>query len=134
MAVLRLGLHFFTEDSDCVNDTVNILQFPDIYLSAGSEASMVTRIWDTALDSNTMTSYVDAAALMKHQRIPSIVGWESIAKMMEQWLVVVTVLIWPQERHPEVFELAMLLVAAEEENYRLQAQAAIQQDMLPALV
>ena len=37
----------------------------DLSLSAGSEASMVTRRWDTALDANTLTSYGYAAALMK---------------------------------------------------------------------
>ena len=42
VAVVLLGLHFHTEDPDCVNDTVNIFQFPDLSLSAGSEASMVT--------------------------------------------------------------------------------------------
>ena len=56
VAVLLLGIHFHTEDPDCVNDTVNIFMFPDLSLSAGSEASMVTRIWDTALDANTLTS------------------------------------------------------------------------------
>ena len=80
MAVLLLGLHFFTEDPDCVNDTVNIFQFPDLSLSAGSEVLMVTRRWDTALDANTMTSYVDADALMKQQRIPPIIGWEAAEK------------------------------------------------------
>ena len=126
MAVLLLGLHFFTEDPDCVNYTFNIFQFPDLSLSAGSEASMFTRRWDTVLDSNTMTSYVDAAALMKQQRIPPIVGWEAAAKMLEQWLVMVTLLLGPQERHPAVFELATLLGAAEEVNSRLRAQAAVQ--------
>ena len=57
---------------------------------------MVTRIWDTALDANTMTSYADAAALMKQQRIPPIVGWEAASKMLEQWLVVVMVLLVQQ--------------------------------------
>ena len=42
LAVLLLGIHFFTEDPDCVNDTVNIFQFPNLSLSACSEASMVT--------------------------------------------------------------------------------------------
>ena len=42
VAVLLLGIHFFTEDHDCVNDNVNIFQFPNLSLSAGSEASMVT--------------------------------------------------------------------------------------------
>ena len=39
--------------------------------------------------------------------------------MMEQWIVVVTVLLGPQERHPEVFEIATLLEAADEVNTRL---------------
>ena len=47
-----------------------------------------------------MTSYADAAALVKKQRILTIVGWEAAAKILEQWLVVVTVLLGPQERHP----------------------------------
>ena len=40
---LLIGLHFFTKDPDCVNDTVNIFQFLDLSLSVCSEASMVTR-------------------------------------------------------------------------------------------
>ena len=119
MAVLLLGLHFFTKDPDCVNDTVNIFQFSDLSLSAGSEAFMVTRRWDMALDANTMTSYANAAALMKQQRIPPVVSWEAAAKMLEKWLVVVTVLLGPQYRHPEVFELATLLAADDELNSRL---------------
>ena len=95
MAVFLLGLHYHTEYPDCVNDTVNIFQFPDISLSEGSEASMVTRRWDTALDANTLTSYADAVAITKQHRIPPIVGWEVAAKMLEQWLVVVTVLLVP---------------------------------------
>ena len=81
-----------------------------------------------------MTSYADAAALTEQQCILPIVIWEAAAKMLEQWLVVVTVLLRPQERHPAVFELATLLAAAEEVNYRLRAQAAVQQEMSAALV
>ena len=84
MAVLLLGHDLFTEDPDFVNDTVNIFQFPDLSLSAGSEASMVARRWDTSLDANTMTSYADADALMKQQRILPIVVWEAAAKILEQ--------------------------------------------------
>ena len=57
------------EDPDCVNDTVNIFQFNNLSLSVGSEASMVTRRWDTVLGASTMTSYVDVAVLMKQQHI-----------------------------------------------------------------
>ena len=49
---------------------------------------MVTRRWDTSLDANMMSFYVDAYALMKQQRILTIVGWEVSAKILEQWLVV----------------------------------------------
>ena len=42
VAVLLLVIHFHTEYPDCVNDTVNIFWFPDLFLSVGSEASMVT--------------------------------------------------------------------------------------------
>ena len=134
VAVLLLGINFSTEDPDCVNYMFNIFQFPDVYLLADSEASMVTRRWDMALDANTMTSYTDADALMKQQRIPRIVSWEAAAKMLEQWLVVVVVLLGPQERHPAVFELATLLTEAEEVNSHLQAQAAVQHNIPAALV
>ena len=80
-----------------------------------------------------MTSYANAAALMKQQRIPPIVGWEVAAKMLEQWLVMLTVLLGTQERYPAVFELATLLAAADEVNSRLQAQVAVQQDIPAAL-
>ena len=129
VAVLLLGIHFHTEHSDCVNDTVNIFMFPDLSLSAGSEASVVTRRWDTALDANTLTSYADAAALMKQQRIPPIVVWEAAEKKLEQWLVVVTVLLGPQELHPAVFELAKLLEAANEVNSRIRTQAGSQHEI-----
>ena len=127
VSVLLLGIHFFTEDTDFVNDTVIIFQFPELFLSAGSEASMVTQIWDTALDTKTRTSYADAAALMKQQGITPIVGREAAENMLEQWFVVVTVLLGQQEHHLELFELATLLKAAEEVNSRLQAQAEVQQ-------
>ena len=81
-----------------------------------------------------MTSYTDAAALMKQQCIPPIVGWEAAAKMLEKRLVVVTVLLGSQEHHPAVFELATLLETADEVNSRLLAQAAVQQEILAALV
>ena len=134
VAVLLLGINFFTKDPECVNNTVNIFQFPDHFLSVGSEASMVTQIWDTALDVNTLTSYADAAALMEQKRIPPIVSWEAAENMLDQWLVVATVLLGPQERPMEVFKLATLLEAADEVNSCLQAQVAVQQDMRAPLV
>ena len=54
--------------------------------------------------------------------------------MLEQWIVVVTVLLGTHEFHPTVFELATLLEAANEVNSRLRAQTGSQQDMPAALV
>ena len=134
MAVLLLRLHFFTKYPDCVNNTINIFQFPNLSLSAGSKAAMVTRIWGTALYANTIISYANTAAIMKQQRIPPIVGLEASENMLEQWLVMVTVLLGPQERHPEFFGIETLLAAADKFNSRLQSQAAVQQDMQAALI
>ena len=61
-----------------------------------------------------MTSYTDAATLTKQHCIPPIVSWEAAAKILEQWLVVVTVLVGPQGRHPAFFELTILLESANE--------------------
>ena len=71
---------------------------------------------------------------MKQECIPPIVGWEAAAKMLQQWLVIVTFLLGPKERHPALFELATLLEAAEEVNSRLRAKAAVQKDMPAALI
>ena len=54
--------------------------------------------------------------------------------MLEQWLVVVTVLLGLQERQPAVFELATLRETADEVNSGLRSQAVVQQDMPAALV
>ena len=71
---------------------------------------------------------------MKQKRILPILGWEAASKMLEQWLVVVTVLQGPQKRRPAVFKLATLLEAENEVSFRLRAQAGAQQDMPAALV
>ena len=68
--VLLPGIHFHTKDPDCVNDTVNISQFTDFSLSAGSKVSMVTRKQDTELYANTLMSYANAAVLVNQQRTP----------------------------------------------------------------
>ena len=54
--------------------------------------------------------------------------------MLEQWLVIVTVLLGPQEHQPAVFKLATFLGAANEVNSRLRSLARSQQDMPAALV
>ena len=50
VAVLLLGLSFHMEDPDGVRDSVNIFMFPDLYLTMGTEASLVAQWWDTLLE------------------------------------------------------------------------------------
>ena len=54
--------------------------------------------------------------------------------MLDQWLVVLTFMLGPQERHPSVFDLATLLKVADDVNSRLQARAKVQQDIPAALI
>ena len=54
--------------------------------------------------------------------------------MPKQWIVMVTVLLSPQECHLAVFKLTTLIEAADEVNSRLRAQAAMQQNIPDALV
>ena len=97
VAVLLLSLAFHTEDPNGVSDATYIFMFPDLSLLVGTEAALVVRQWDTVLDSNLLTSYADTAALMKKQRILKIVGSEGASKMLEQWLVLINVILGPPE-------------------------------------
>ena len=56
VALLLLGLIFHTKDPEGVSEIVNIFMLPYLSPTAGSEAAMVARQWDAALDSNTLTS------------------------------------------------------------------------------
>ena len=62
------------EEPNGVRNTVNIFMFLDPYLAAGTEATMISRHWDTVLDSNMVTSYADTVALMIKQSITPIFG------------------------------------------------------------
>ena len=74
MAVLLLGLALHIEEPNGVRNTVNIFMFLDPYLAAGTEATMISRHWDTVLDSNMATSYANTATLMIKQSITPIFG------------------------------------------------------------
>ena len=98
--VLLLGLAFYAEDPDRVRNAVKIFIFLDLSLAEGIEAALVVRRWDTALDSNTLTSYTDNATLMTKQRISPIMRWEGSSKMLKQWLVLIYVILAPPRAAP----------------------------------
>ena len=112
VSVLILGLDLHMEDPEIVKNAVNIFMLPDLYLAAGTEAVLVVQRWDTALDSNTLTPYAKISALMKNQRIYPIVGWEGAVKMLDQWLVMINVILGPPELHPAVHEIRVLVEVA----------------------
>ena len=72
---LILNLYFHTEDPYGVGYKVNTLLFPNIYLSASSEAALVARRWDMDLKSSTLAMYFDTASLLQHHTSVPIMVW-----------------------------------------------------------
>ena len=63
VAGLILDLGFYTEEPDGVRDMVKIFLLPGISISTGSEASLVARWWDMALDRSTLITYTNTDSL-----------------------------------------------------------------------
>ena len=61
---LVLNLAFHIEDPDEAGYTVKNFLFPDLSLSASSEAALVARRWDTALDSSMLATYTYTTSLL----------------------------------------------------------------------
>ena len=74
VAGLLLSLAFYTEDPDGIGNTATIFLLPGLYLLEISQSTLVARIWDTALDSSTFTSFVDTAALIQRKKVAPIIG------------------------------------------------------------
>ena len=99
VTVLIINLAFFIEDPYGVGYTVDILLFPKLSLSAGSEAVLVAQRWYIALDSSTLTTYTDTASLLHPHNISPITGWESTVSMLEQWAVFFSVMLRLPDNH-----------------------------------
>ena len=112
VAGLLIRLAFHTEDPDGVGGIVKNFLFPDLSLSAGSQVALAARQWDMALDSSTLTTYSDTASLLQRQKVAPIIGWETTVNMLEQWAVLLTVILGPDREHPAVYELTMLIDAS----------------------
>ena len=84
---------------------------------------MVTMCWDMALVANTLMLYYDADLLMKQKHVAPIIRWEGAENMLEQWPILLEVILWLQEKHPVVYKLANLLEDAEEVSSQLRDQA-----------
>ena len=63
---------------------MSILLFPYLSLSTNSEAMLVAQLWETILDSRTLTTHVEISVLLQNQKIVPIVGWEAAMIMQQQ--------------------------------------------------
>ena len=57
VAVMVLDSAFYSWDPDGMGGAINILLFPDLSPSAGSEADLLARRWDANLGEGALTSF-----------------------------------------------------------------------------
>ena len=107
--VLIINLKFHTEYPDGFGDTVKMFLFPNLSLSEISEASLVARLWDTALDSSIITTYSNTSALIQCHKVAPIVVWDAANSMLGKWAVFLTVLCIPPRKHCAVYKLMLLV-------------------------
>ena len=69
VAVIVLGLDFYSKDPYGVGDTIDVFLFPDLYPSVSSEAALLTRRWDTILCRGAFIYFADTSLLISKQRV-----------------------------------------------------------------
>ena len=122
------------EDTDGVGGKVNTFLLPNLSLASVSEVVLAVRRWDTTLEINMLTIHSDTTNLLQRQRIASIVRCEEDKKIMQQWSVLLDVILGPLETYPTIYELTRLIDMAKEVNYRLQAQVKIKKNIPEDLI
>ena len=132
LAGLILSPDSFTEDLYGIGYTVKILLFPNLSLLAGLEVVLGTQRRDTNLDTSTITT--GTASLLQLHKIAPIVVWEASVRMVEQWAVFLVVILGLPDEHQAVYELNMVINAAEKLNARIQDQASCHKEIPAASV
>ena len=67
IAVLVLGLAFYSKDPDDMGDATNVFLLPGLPLLASFEAVLLARIWDAILGGGAFTSFADTNLIIaKH--------------------------------------------------------------------
>ena len=82
VAVLVLGLAFYSEDPDGVGYTINIFLFPYLSPSAGSEAALLAHRWDVILGGGDLTFFADTSLLLANQKVEPATSWEAATKQI----------------------------------------------------
>ena len=112
VAGLLLSL-FFTQKTLMRSGTQSIFFSPSLSLSAASEAALVARRWYTALYSSTLITYTDTTSLLQCQKVDTIIIWEAAVNMLDQWAVLLMVILGEGILHPTVYYLTMLIDGSE---------------------
>ena len=74
------------------------------------------------------------SALTNKQRIAHIVNYKGAAKMMEQWLVLIDVILVPQDLQPTINKITMLFKTADKVSVRLCTHAQHKPGMSESLI
>ena len=90
--------------------------------------------WDTGMERITLITYDDTDLLFHRQNITPILGCEVLVNMLDQWEVLLVVMLGQSGEHPEFYNMKLLIDASEEVNEQIQVQARYQQEITEALV
>ena len=134
VAVLVLGLTFYSEDLDGVGDAINVFIFPDLYSSAGSEAALLARRWDIILGGGALTSFSETSLLLAKQRVEPVTSWEAAKKQLESWGVFCHVFFGNADVHLATYEVFTLAKETAYVGARLRAQTQRQPDQPVSLL
>ena len=100
VAVLVLGLDFYSEEPDGVGEGINVFIFPDLSPSVGSEATLLAKRWDSILGGGALASFADTSLLLGKQRVEPVTSWEAAEKQIEAWGVFCHVFLGYADVHP----------------------------------
>ena len=77
VAILVLGLSFYSENPDIVCDTINVFMFTDLSLSAGLEAALLVWRWYAILGGGALTPFSNTSIILDNQRVDPVTTLES---------------------------------------------------------
>ena len=117
-----------------MGDTLNILLFPDLSPSTGSEADLLTQKWDAILGCGTLTSFVDTSLLMGKQKVAPISDWDEAESHLEAWAMFCTLFLGDNGVHPTTYEMFLLLEETSVVSPRLWAHSCQQTTFPTALL
>ena len=72
------------------------------------DSAIMMRHWYTSLDTNTLTLYTEISSLTKQHHMDPIIWWEGAVNILSKWLIIIDIILVPQEMYPIIYEMATL--------------------------